>query len=458
MALQNLTKSSKAAAQDAQVVNTADAGGLRASSDTSAVAKTGLWVLGLGFGGFLLWAGLAPLDEGVPTQGMVTLDTKRKTVQHLSGGIVKEVLVHEGQQVKEGDPLLRLDGAVAKANYEAVRQRYLGYRAMQSRLFAEQAGQNAIDFHPDVKAAMNDPLIKQQVSTQQQLIQARRAALAADLQGIEESVQGLKEQLGSYQNILVQRRSQLSLLTEELNNTRGMVKEGYAPRNRQLELERMVAESNAAIADLNGNSLRVQRQVAELTQRSMARKQEYRKEVETQLAEVTREVQSDAEKFVAVSADLDRMEIKAPASGQVVGLSVQTVGAVLQPGQKLLDVVPDSQTLLLEAHIPPHLIDKVQAGLSTDVRFNAFAHSPQLVVEGKVLSVSGDLLSDPAQPQLSYFLARVQVTPEGMKTLGKRQMQPGMPAEIVIKTGERSMLTYLLHPLVKRMASSMKEE
>ena len=458
MALQNLTKSSKAAAQDAQVVNTADAGGLRASSDTSAVARTGLWVLGLGLGGFLLWAGLAPLDEGVPTQGVVTLDTKRKTVQHLSGGIVKEVLVHEGQQVKEGDPLLRLDGAVAKANYEAVRQRYLGYRAMQSRLFAEQAGQNAIDFHPDVKAAMNDPLIKQQVSTQQQLIQARRAALAADLQGIEESVQGLKEQLGSYQNILVQRRSQLSLLTEELNNTRGMVKEGYAPRNRQLELERMVAESNAAIADLNGNSLRVQRQVAELTQRSMARKQEYRKEVETQLAEVTREVQSDAEKFVAVSADLDRMEIKAPASGQVVGLTVQTVGAVLQPGQKLLDVVPDSQTLLLEAHIPPHLIDKVQAGLSTDVRFNAFAHSPQLVVEGKVLSVSGDLLSDPAQPQFSYFLARVQVTPEGMKTLGKRQMQPGMPAEIVIKTGERSMLTYLLHPLVKRMASSMKEE
>jgi protease secretion system membrane fusion protein len=458
MALQNLTKSSKAAAQDAQVVNSAEAGGMRASSDTSAVARTGLWVLGLGFGGFLLWAALAPLDEGVPTQGMVTLDTKRKTVQHLSGGIVKEVLVHEGQQVKEGDPLLRLDGAVAKANYEAVRQRYLGYRAMQSRLFAEQAGSVAIEFHPDVKSAMNDPLIKQQVTTQQQLIQARRAALAADLQGIEESVQGLKEQLGSYQNILVQRRSQLALLNEELTNTRGMVKEGYAPRNRQLELERMVAESNAAIADLLGNSLRVNRQVAELLQRSLARKQEYRKEVETQLADVTREVQSDAEKFVAVTADLDRMEIKAPASGQVVGLTVQTVGAVLQPGQKLLDVVPDSQTLLLEAHIPPHLIDKVQAGLSTDVRFNAFAHSPQLVVEGKVLSVSGDLLSDPAQPQYSYFLARVQVTPEGMKTLGKRQMQPGMPAEIVIKTGERSMLTYLLHPLLKRMASSMKEE
>ena len=458
MAKPKLNASLKSFVQDAQVVTSNDDEGPRASSDTRAVARTGLWILGLGFGGFVLWAGLAPLDEGVPTMGMVALDTKRKTVQHLSGGIVKEVLVQEGQQVKEGQALLRLDGAVAKANFEAVRQRYLGFRAMQSRLFAEQAGQGVINFHPDVKAALNDPLIQQQVSTQQQLIQARRAALAADLQGIEESMQGLKEQLGSYQNILVQRRSQLALLTEELTNTRSMVKEGYAPRNRQLELERMVAESNAAIADLTGNSLRVTRQVAELGQRSLARKQEYRKEIESQLADVTREVQSDAEKFVAVTADLNRMEIKAPANGQVVGLSVQTVGAVLQPGQKLLDVVPDQQTLLLEAHIPPHLIDKVQTGLMADIRFNAFAHSPQLVVDGKVLSVSGDLLSDPQQPQFSYYLARVQVTPSGMKTLGARQMQPGMPAEIVIKTGERSLLTYLLHPLTKRMAASMKEE
>ena len=458
MSLEKLLNAQKSTAQDARILNALDDQGPVASSDTSSVARTGLWVLGLGFGGFLLWAGLAPLDEGVPTQGMVTLDTKRKTVQHLSGGLVKEVLVQEGQQVKEGDPLVRLDGAVAKSNYEAVRQRYLGYRTMQSRLFAEQAGRDTIEWHPDVKAAMNDPLIKQQVATQQQLIQARRAALAADLQGIEENSQGLKEQFTSYQNVLVQRRNQLALLTEELNNTRGMVKEGYAPRNRQLELERMVAESNASIADLMGSSLRITRQIAELSQRAVSRKQEYRKEIESQLADVTREVQSDAEKYVAVTADLDRMEIKAPATGQVVGLTVQTVGAVLQPGQKLLDVVPDNQTLLLEAHIPPHLIDKVHAGLSADIRFNSFAHSPQLVVEGKVLSVSGDLLSDPQQPQYAYYLARVQVTPAGMKTLGQRQMQPGMPAEVVIKTGERSLLTYLLHPLTKRLAASLKEE
>ena len=178
MALKNFTKSNKTSAQDAQVTGSDEDYGLRASSDTSAVGRTGLWVLGLGVGGFLLWAVLAPLDEGVPAQGMVTLDTKRKAVQHLSGGIVKEVLVQEGQKVKEGEPLVRLDGASAKANFETVRQRYLGYRAMQSRLLAEEAGREAIEFHSDVKAALKDPLILQQVHTQQQLLQARRASEA----------------------------------------------------------------------------------------------------------------------------------------------------------------------------------------------------------------------------------------------------------------------------------------
>jgi protease secretion system membrane fusion protein len=458
MSIQNFFNRSKPAIEDARVVSSTEIQAPRASSDTASVARFGLWVLGLGFGGFLLWAALAPLDEGVPSQGVVTLDTKRKTVQNLSGGVVKDVLVHEGEMVREGQTLLRLDAVVARANYEAVRQRYLGYRAMQARLGAEQSGRDQMEFHPDLAAAMHEPLIQQQVQTQQQLLQSRRSALRADLQGFEESSQAMQAQLTAYRSILTQRRSQLALLTEELNNARGLVQEGYLPRNRQLELERMVADTNAAISDLLGNTDKIIGQIAELRQRALGRQQEYRKEVESQVADVTREVQSDGEKLVAVSFELDRTEIKSPATGQVVGLSVQTVGAVVQAGQKLMDVVPENQTLLLEAHISPQLIDKVHAGLEADIRFNAFAHSPQLVVEGKLISVSGDLLSDPQSPQQAYFLARVQVTPAGMKTLGQRQMQPGMPAEIVIKTGERSMLTYLLHPLLKRVAASMKEE
>jgi len=459
MSNQKMVLQAVPAVEDAQVKRLSEDDELRTSADTASIARKALWALGIGFGGFLIWAALAPLDEGVPTSGMVTIDTKRKAVQHLTGGIVKEVLVREGEIVKEGQVLMRLDEAVTKANYESIRQRYLGLSAMQTRLRAEQAGAAKLVFDKDVlDAAAVDPYVAQQVNNQKQLFETRRAGLQSDLQGLQESIEGVKAQRDATKLMLVQRQQQLSLLKEELANTRELVKDGYAPRNRQLELERMTAEVQANIADLTGSSIRTERAVAELTQRSLSRKAEYRKEVESQLADVAREVQADAEKFVAEKANLQRIDIRSPSAGQVVGLTVQTVGAVVQPGQKLMDVVPDEQALLLETRIAPHLIDKVQAGLSADIRFNTFAHSPQLVVEGKVLSVSGDLLTDPQNPQIAYYLARLQVTPQGMKTLGQRQMQPGMPAEVVVKTGERSMLTYLLNPLLKRLAGSMKEE
>ena len=428
-------------------------------TDTGRAARIGLWALGLGLGGFLLWAAWAPLDEGVPSPGMVAIDTKRKAVQHLTGGIVERVRVREGDLVQEGQTLIELDAASARANYESVRQRYLGLRAMQGRLLAEQSGAATIAWHPDLKQAASDPLIQSQITTQQQLFQSRRAGLRAELEGMAEGVRGQQAQLQAYDSMLVSRRQQLDLLQEELSRTRELVAEGYAPRNRQLELERQSAEMRAAVAELVGNSVKAQRAIGELRQRVLAREQEYRKEVEKDLADVTREVQSDATKYTAVKADLDRTEIKAPASGQVVGLVVQTVGGVVQAGQKLMDVVPAGEPLLLEARIDPHLIDKVHAGLPTDVRFSAFAHSPQLVVAGEVQSVSQDLLTEQqGGAMVSYYLARIQLTPEGMKALGARQLQPGMPAELIIKTGERSLLTYLLNPLTKRMAASMKEE
>ncbi len=419
--------------------------------------RIGLWALALGLGGFLLWAGLAPLDEGVPGQGMVTIDTKSKAVQHLSGGIIKEVLVKEGDVVKEGQLLIKLDEATTRANFEAARQRYLGLRAMEARLLAEQKGQGTISWHPDLREAVADPQIRQMTLTQEQLFASRRNSLQADLQAIEESVQGQHALLQAYGAMLGNRRNQLALLSDEHKNTSEMVKEGYAPRNRQLELERMLSEANSSIAELLGNSTRAQRAINEMRQRAIVRQQDYRKDVETQLADVGREVQADAQKYQAVKDDLGRVDIKSPAAGQVVGLAFQSVGGVIGPGQKLMDIVPTSQSLMLEARISPHLIDRVHAKLPVDVRFSSFANSPQLVVDGTVASVSGDLLID-NRNGAGYYLVRVVVTPEGLTKLGKRQMQPGMPVEVIFRTGERSMLTYLLHPLTRRMAASMKEE
>lgn len=431
---------------------------LAAPDDVARVARWGLWSLGLGLGGFMLWASFAPLDEGVPSPAVVAIETQRKAVQHLSGGIVQEVRVREGQAVKAGEVLFRLDEAAARANYESVRQRYLGLRAVQARLQAEQAGRLTLSLHEDLQAALDkDLLIRAQVQTQQALLTTRAQGLQAELRGIEESIQGQRALIESTALMQISRQTQLKLIQEELRYTRELVVEGYAPRNRQLELERAVADAQASLSELRGRHEQALRAVAELEQRSLRARHAFLQEVQTQLGSVTLEVQSDADKLQALANELGRTEIAASVSGQVVGLAIQTVGGVIQPGQKLLDIVPDAEPMVLEARIAPHLIDKVRPDLITDVRFSAFANSPQLVVEGKVQSVSQDLLTD-ANSGMTYFLARVVLTPDGMGALQGRRLQAGMPAEVVIKTGERSLLTYLLHPLTKRLAASLKEE
>ncbi len=457
---QTVLKHASQNVEDAQVKGSSEEEvALRAASDTRGIARKGLLVLALGLGGFCLWAAVAPLDEGVPTAGTVVIDTKRKAVQHLVGGIVDEVLVREGQMVEKDQVLMRLDDAVSRANFESIRQRYLGLSAMQVRLLAEQAGAKTLKFGEDlVSAAAADPFMAAQITNQRQLFQSRRQALAADLAEMDAAMESVVTQRDAAKTMLKQRESQLASLQEELRSLRGLVKDGYAPRNRLLELERALADVMANKANLDGDILNAVSSTKQLRQRKLARQSEYRKEVETQLADVSREVQADAEKFKVQVADLKRVAIRSPAAGQVVGLAVQTVGAVVQSGQKLMDIVPEQQTLMVEARIAPHLIDKVHSGLVADIRFNTFAHSPQLVVPGEVVSVSGDLLADQGAQSMPYFLARLQVTPEGMKKLGSRQMQAGMPAEVVIKTGSRTMLTYLLSPLLKRMATSLKEE
>lgn len=427
-------------------------------TDTRSPARIGLWALGLGFGGFLLWSALAPLDEGVPAQAVVSIDTKRKAVQHLMGGIVKQVHVKEGTTVKQGDPLVDLDDATIRANYETIRQHYLTLRATEGRLLAEQAGSSRIEIHPDLKKTETDPYVRQVIDNQTQLLATRRLAYEAEQRSFVESMQGYEASIEGSRGMLDTRRDQLNRLQDELNGVRDLVKEGYAPLNQQRQLERQLSETQGNIVDLQAGIQRNQRAIAELKARSNLRTQEFNKEVATHLAEIRSEVQADADKYKAVAADLDRTVIRAPVDGQVIGLAIQNAGAVVSPGQKLMDIVPQNETLLLEAHVAPNLIDKIQAGLPVDARFSAFANSPALVVHGKVDSISADLLSDPANNNRPYFLARVSVTPEGMKQLGNRQMQAGMPAEIIIKTGERSLLAYLVHPLIKRVAASMKEE
>lgn len=429
-------------------------------TDTKKPIRLGFWVLIVGFGLFLIWAAFAPLDEGVATTATVAIETRRKTIQHLTGGVVKNVPVKEGEQVKAGDVLVELEDATTRASYESIRQNYMAQRAAESRLLAEQLERPAIVFHPDlVAAAAKDPLVRQHITTQTQLFQARRAALQAELSGINELIQGYEAQISGQNALLEGKKAQAGFQGEQLKNVSELAREGYAPRNQALQLEQAQAELRGSIADLQATILRSRQAIAEARMRMTQRRQEYHKEEGAQLAEVRREVQSGQDKLRAVSEELGRVLIKSPVDGQIVGLAVSSGGGVVTPGQKLMDVVPKGETLLVDARIPPNLIDRVNAGDTAQVRFSGFANTPQLVLPGKLLTISGDAVAEQqGGTTITYYLGRVEVSPEGFKLLGNRNMQPGMPAEVLIETGERSLLTYLLHPLTKRIAAAMKEE
>ena len=428
-------------------------------SNTDKPIRLGFWVLVVGFGCFMLWSAFAPLDEGVSAQASVSIESKRKTIQHLSGGVVHNVLVKEGQMVKAGDILVELDEGLSKANFESIRQNYMGQRASESRLLAEQSGAERISFHPDLLKSASDPLVMQHMQSQNLLFQSRRAALQAEMQAGEENLGGLKAQFDSTTSMLENRRNQASLQEQQIKSLKELAAEGYAPRNQVLQLEQAQSELRSLMADLQGNLNRIQRSIAEIHQRLTQRKQEYLKEVSQQLADVRREVQSGQDKLKAVTEELARTQVKSPVDGQVVGMQVSSVGGVVTPGQRLMDVVPNGEPLVVDAKIPPHIIDKVFAGEAVEVRFSTFTNSPQLVLDAKLMSVSKDVISEQtAMGVQSYYLARAAISEEGLNVLGKRVLQPGMPAEVLIKTGERSLLTYLLHPLTKRLAASMKEE
>jgi len=436
-----------------------DIEGTELNTDTRGPVRTGFWVLLLGFGGFLLWAAFAPLDEGVSSPATVSIETKRRSIQHINGGVVREVIVKEGQMVKEGDPLVELGDAQVKANFESVRQNYLAQRAAEARALAELQGRASIEFHKDLIAGAKDPVIKQHMATQTQLFEARRASLESELSAMREAVEGLQAQVRGYDGMIESRKTQASLQDEQIRSVRELAREGYASRNQLLQLEQSQAELRATMSDLQATRTRAQQTIAESRMRMAQRREEYRKEASSQLAEVRREVQAQQERLFAVTEELKRIVITSPVDGQVVGMTVTAVGGVVSPGQRLMDIVPQDSPLLLDAKIPPHTIDRIKVGDPVDVRFSAFSHSPQLMVPAKLVSLSHDALTEQqGNANMTYYLGRVEVTEEGVKLLGSRVMQPGMQAEVLVRTGARSLLTYLLHPLTKRIAQALKEE
>ncbi len=426
-------------------------------ADYGKAIKHGLLILLAGFGGFLIWAIFAPLDEGVPMPGVVSVESKRKRLDHLSGGIVAKILVREGQQVKEDEELVVLDEVQARAALNATQSQWRAGAATEARLKAEQTGLGAVQFPKALVDVAADAEVSTMMRAQSELFRSRRNALQGELAIIRESVAGLEQQLQSLDQLALGRQKQIQLFNEQLASFRKLHADNFVSRNQLIDVERQLAEVQTKQGEDLANIASVRARLAEFRMRGRQRETEYRREVETQLADVQKELATLGERLAALRDTNTRLVLRAPVSGTVVDLAYHTVGGVIKPGDRILDIVPSGDELVVEAQLGPQYIDRVRAGLPADVHFDAYLRNIEPpVVSGTVKTVSADTLADP-RTGIQFYTLRVTVPASELGKLGGLKIQPGMQGTVMVKTGERSLLVYLLRPLFRRFNTSMGE-
>lgn len=419
--------------------------------------RLGWLIIIAGLGGFLLWASLAPLDKGVPLTGTVAVASNKKAIQHESGGTVDSILVKEGDIVKAGDVLIRMNNVQASAEAESAHVQYVVARITQARLSAEMNRQVGVKLPPELVVAKSDPRVIESLALQNQISSSRQAAIKSELSAIDESIAGLISQTHGLESSVSSKNQQKASVNEQLTGMRDLAKEGYLANNRVLESEQNLARIDADIAADMGNIARSKRQVAELNLQKMQRNQEYQKDVRTQLSDVQKQANTIESQLKGLDRHLENVDIKSPVAGTVVGLNVFTKGAVVAPGFKLMDIVPKEDGLVIDGQLPVNLVDKVYAGLPVNMLFTAFNQNKTPHIPGVITNVSADRFVDEHTGQ-AYYKVTSMVAPEGLKMISQLKIRPGMPVELFIVTGERTMMNYLFKPIFDRLRLSMTEE
>lgn len=408
-------------------------------------ARFGWWVLVLGFGGFLAWAAWAPLDNGVAMPGIVVVTGERQAVDSIEGGVVSALLVAEGDAVQAGQALVRLDDTRVRGEARSLHAQLAAVSAREARLLAERDGREALAS----PGADSDAEAMTALEMERQLFASRRAALAGELAGIQATLSGSRALASGLDATLAHKRAQRALLREQLGSLRDLAREGYVPRNRVLELERALAQLDGDMATETGTLGQTRQQIAELAVRAQQRRDAFQREVRTDLAETRVQREQLTQKLAAAQFDLAHSEIRAPASGTVVALAIHTVGGVVQPGSRLMEIVPRDQPLVVEGRLPVESIDKVHAGLPVELMFTAFDASRTPRLEGAVTLVSADRFEDERSGR-PYYRLRANVAPGQLRRIGEAPLQAGMPVEVFVRTGARSLLNYLFKPLLDR--------
>lgn len=420
------------------------------------VVGAGLFVCLAFFGAFGGWAAFAPLDSAAVASGTVKVQGERKTVQHLEGGIIDQLLVKEGQEVKAGAVLLLLDDTQAKSRLGLLQGRHVARSALAARLRAERDRLPKIQIPPELSAQSDDPSVLAAITAQISVFDARQTSLVSETKILQQRIIQTGEEVTGLRDEIAAQNEQIQLIDQEIVGLETLFKKGLTPLERLLNLKRRRAEIRGLRAKNSAAIARAKASVTEISQRMIELRNRMLNEAVAELSDVETELFDLDQQRHAAEDVLRRTKLTAPVDGIVVGLRFHTSGGVIQPGEQVLDLVPVGEQLVIEARVQPDDIDVVKGGQSAQVRVTAFNQRDIMAMEGIVLTVSADSLVDERTGQ-PYYVAQIKINDSEMRKLSDLKMLPGMPAEVMIRVGSRSMVDYLMEPLLRTLRRSMRE-
>jgi HlyD family type I secretion membrane fusion protein len=422
------------------------------------LARWGLAVLLLGLLPVLAWMAWAPLASAVVASAFVKVDLDRRPVQHAEGGTVREVLVRDGQRVKQGEALLVLGDVSVAADVNRLDYRVMAERASLARLEAEQVGARAIAFSPDLtSAAAGDERLAEQMAKERALFDARRDALVGQVALLRSQQAKVQQEVAALRQQIEQAGESLRHQQDELDNHRGLLKEGFVSATRISQLEAVVADYRVKLGEKRSELARAEQRLYEIDVRVKSLEGDYRQQASDQLkvtAARLAEIQQEQRKTTDAAR---RQVIVAPADGDVINLKFTSPGAVVSPREPIADIVPANPRLVVEAHIRTEDVSRVQQGQPAEIRFTAFKYRTTQLVEGQVFYVSPDRLVDRNSNQ-PYYVALVEAKAESLAKAGELKLQAGMPAEVYIKGEERTPLQYLAEPVTQVLRRAGREQ
>ncbi len=427
------------------------------SSDHRLYAWLGYGAVAIVFGAFGVWAALAPLDRAAIAPGQVAVESNRKAVQHLEGGIVREILVKDTQLVQEGDVLFRLQPTQAQANTDLLRKQLDAALALEARLNAEKTGANAVVFPEAVLAHISVPETATAIEDQRRQFNERRLSLQNRIDILNKQIEQKRQDRAGREQQRASLASQVGSLTKEMNAVAPLVAKGYYARNKFAALEREQARLQGDLGLAESDIARMAKTIEEAQLQISQTRQKTDEEVSQQLADIRGKLSDMREKLLIAEDVLKRVDVVAQRSGIVLGLKVHTIGAVVKPGDTLAEIVPVNDNLDVSARVSPADIDTVAVGQKAEVRFPNFSSRRTPVILGRVESVSADSMEDPTTHQ-SYYSARVLIDYNTIAPELAHKILPGMQADVLISTGERTVLDYLVGPLMSAFAKTLREK